>query len=146
MRSSQRRGLEHRTRRQRRRTASTMTTMRRWREALSLFFLNNNESEDEESFFCSRAWIQTKRERACAFLFFCLCFLSFLSFFLFHRSRVPFFRARENGVFLLRYKNIITSIRARIRNAPSTYLRGRFSSSSANVVAVAFVLEKTIYY
>ena len=46
---------------------------------------------------------------------------------------------------ILRYKNSITSIRARIRNAPSTYLRGHFSSSSANVVAV-FVLEKTIYY
>ena len=86
-----------------------------------------------------------KRERACAFLFFCLCFLCFLSFFLFHRSRVPFFRARENGVFLLRYKNIITSIRARIRNDPSTYLRGHFSSSSANV-AVVSVLEKTISY
>ena len=84
-----------------------------------------------------------KRERACAFFLVCLCFLSF---FLFHRSSAFFFRARENGVFILRYKNIIKSIRARIRNAPSTYLRGRFSSSSANVVAVVFVLEKTIYY
>ena len=75
-----------------------------------------------------------KRKGVC--LFFGLsCFLSF-SFFI---DRVKIF------FFILRYKNSITSIRARIRNVPSTYLRGHFSSSSANVVAV-FVLEKTIYY
>ena len=56
-------------------------------------------------------------------LFFCLlCFLCFLVFFLFiDLSKVPFFLAREKcGVFILRYKNSITSIRARIGNAPST--------------------------
>ena len=55
-----------------------------------------------------------------------------------------FLHAKMEFLFLHGY-NSITSIRARIRNAPSTYLRGHFSSSSANVVAV-FVLEKTIYY
>jgi hypothetical protein len=39
-----------------------MTTMRRWREALSLFFLNNNESEDEESIFCSSVDKNEKRK------------------------------------------------------------------------------------
>ena len=79
--------------------------------------------------------------------FFLSVFFVFFVFFPFSSIESAFFfRARENGVFILRYKNIITSIRARIRNAPSTYLRGRFSSSSANVVAVVFVLEKTIYY
>ena len=72
-------------------------------------------------------------------LFFCLCFLCFWVVFFFEQNR-------KWSVFILRYTNSITSIRARIGNAPSTYLRGHFSSSSANVVAVVFVLEKTIYY
>ena len=74
-------------------------------------------------------------------------FVCVFCLFLFFSDRVQCFF----GKFLactrkwsVRY-NIITSIRARIRNAPSTYLRGHFSSSSANVVAV-FVLEKTLYY
>ena len=76
----------------------------------------------------------------------CLFLSVFFVFFVFPFSdrNVRLILARENGVFILRYI-IITSIRARIRNDPSTYLRGHFSSSSANVVAV-FVLEKTIYY
>ena len=80
-----------------------------------------------------------KRERACAF--FCLFFVFFVMQVLKFLQKFSLMCICENGV---RY-NIITSIRARIRNDPSTYLRGHFSSSSANVVAV-FVLEKTIYY
>jgi len=86
-----------------------------------------------------------KRKGLCLFssVFCVLC----LSFFI-DRNGAFFFRqifacACENECSL---NIIITSIRARIRNDPSTYLRGHFSSSSANVVAVAFVLEKTIYY
>ena len=80
-----------------------------------------------------------KRERACAF--FCLFFVFFVMQVLKFLQKFSLMCICENGV---RY-NIITSIRARIRNDPSTYLRGHFSSSSANVVAVAFVLE-AIYY
>jgi hypothetical protein len=86
-----------------------------------------------------------KRKGVCLSFFLSVFFVFFVFFPFSSIESAFFFRARENGVFLLRYKNIITSIRARIRNAPSTYLRGHFSSSSANVVAV-FVLEKTIYY
>lgn len=80
-----------------------------------------------------------KRKGVCLFLsvffvFFVMQVLKFL-------QKFSLMCICENGV---RY-NIITSIRARIRNDPSTYLRGHFSSSSANV-AVVFVLEKTIYY